>query len=214
MVAQLLERLEGKTSTLFLVAGALLVVFGVLNGVQAATAFEPTGVFGPAGYTVAFVALLGLYPALAGRTPWLARAGGVGAAVGVIGWALVTVLTLLASADVTAPPEELGAVGGVAMALTGLGMVAGYVLVGVACLRSAAHPRALGVLLIAPAAIFALVFAVFAPLGYGEEWGPFVAGSAQALVHLAIGFLLRRQASPERSGRVRRPTGEGAPHAA
>lgn len=210
MTGGLLQRLEGKSPTLFLVAAALLILFAVTKGIEAVTGSSPTDVFGPAGYTVAFVALLGMYPALAGRTPRLARVGGVVAVVGVVGWAAVTALTLAALAGVLPPPEEAGALGGAVLAPAGLGMLAGYLLFGVATLRSGAHPRALGLLLLAPAVIFAAVFAVFAPLGYGETWGPFLAASAQAVVHLAIGLLLRKEASQGRAGRLAGRAGGGA----
>lgn len=191
------DSLERWSATLFLVAGVLLVIFGALLGVEAFTERSaPEDIFGPPGYAIAFVGLLGLYPTLADRSRLLARAGAVIAAVAVAGWMAITVLAFFELAGVLPPVEELGALGAAALAPTGLGMILGYPLFSIASLWSGAHSRALGLLLFAPTVIFVVVFAVVAPLGVAESWGPFVAGSAQAVAHLAIGFVLRTEGVP------------------
>lgn len=189
-----LEPLEDRSATLFLVAGGLLVVFAVLLGVEAVTGGSaPEDVFGPPGFAIAALGLLGLYPALAERSRWLAGIGAVAAAIASVGWAVLTVLSILELVGVSgmATPEET-VFGAVALGATGLGMLLGYPLIAIATLRSDDHPRTLGLLLLAPPVIFVSVFAVLAPiLGEGGAWGPFIAASAQAAAHLAIGFRLR-----------------------
>lgn len=188
--------LEDRSATLFLVAGGLLAVFAGLLGVEATTGGSaPEDVFGPPGYAVAALGLLGLYPALADRSRWMAGIGAVAAAAAAVGWTILTVLSVLEVAGLSgeAAPEET-VLGAVALGATGLGMILGYPLFAIASLRSDPHPRTLGLLLLAPPVIFVAVFAVLAPLlGAGQDagWGPFVAGGAQAVAHLAIGFALR-----------------------
>lgn len=192
-MARILKPLEGRSAPLFLIAGVLLLVFAGLNGVEAATDSAPPDIFGPLGYAVAFVALLGLYPTLVNHSRWSARAGAIAAIVGVLGWAALTVLGVLTAVGVLPPPEELGPAGFAALAPAGLGMVLGYLLFSVATLRSRVYSRTVGVLMLAPPVIFVAVFAVLAPVFGDLEWGPFVAGAAQALVHLALGFTLRKE---------------------
>lgn len=189
-----LQPLEDRNATLFLIAGGLLVVFAVLLGVEGLTGGStPEDVFGPPGFAIAALGLLGLYPALAERSRWLAGIGAVAAAIASVGWAVLTVLSILELAGVSgmAAPEET-VFGAVALGATGLGMLLGYPLIAIATLRSDEHPRTLGLLLLAPPVIFVSVFAVLAPiLGDSGGWGPFIAASAQAVAHLAIGFTLR-----------------------
>jgi hypothetical protein len=42
------------------------------------------------GYVIGFLGLLGLYPTLADRRPWLARAGAVAAILGVVAFSVFT----------------------------------------------------------------------------------------------------------------------------
>lgn len=190
---RLTQPIGDKSATLFLVAGALLCVFAALLAVEAITGGSaPEDVFGPPGYAIAAIGLVGLYPALAERSRWLARIGAVAAGVASVGWAVLSVLSVLEVAGVAgaATPEET-VFGGAALAASGLGMVLGYPLLAIAVLRSDDHPRALGLLLLAPPVIFVAVFAVLAPIGAGEAWGPAIAATAQAVAHLAIGYALR-----------------------
>lgn len=45
--------------------------------------------------------------------------------------------------------------------------------------------------------VFVAVFAVLAPLGVSDAWGPFIAAAAQAAAHLGIGWALLNEAGTE-----------------
>jgi hypothetical protein len=100
--------LEGRSATAFLVSGGLFVIFAGLWGAFAFTDMTSRvlqDVVGPAGWTAAFIGLLGLYPSLADRTVWLSRAGGVFAALGTLGASISTVANFVQLiGDVGEPP--------------------------------------------------------------------------------------------------------------
>lgn len=195
-----MRRLSERTPTLFLVAGGLLVVFAALLGVEAVTGGSaPEDIFGPPGYAIAAIGLVGLYPLLAERSRWMAGIGAVAAAIASVGWTVLTVMSVLELTGAAGAPEET-VIGAVALGATGLGMVLGYPLLATTSLRSDDQPRTLGLLLLAPPVIFIAVFAVLAPiLGDSGGWGPFIAASAQAVAHLAIGTALRGETEPRTS---------------
>jgi hypothetical protein len=145
-------------------------------------------VFGPAGYLLAVVGLLGLYPALAERTPRLARAAAGVAVVPVVGWLVILAVTV--GEVVGAVPAGVGALPGGVLGVHLASLLLTYVLFGVAELRADVHPRSVGgLLLVAPAVWLAmLVGAAVAP---DAAVGPFLVGATQALVHVGLGATLR-----------------------
>lgn len=190
------ESLERRSATLFLVAGLLLAVFAALLGVEAFTnTSAPEDVFGPPGFLVAMVGLLGLYSRLADRGSRLARASAVVAAVAAVGWSVITVAAVAEVAGILPAPEDVGVLGIAIIMVAGITMVLAYVSFGVASLRSDAHSRTLGLLLLTPPTIFG-VMAAGGAIGYTPAWSAFVLGSGQALAHLAIGFTLRSHTEP------------------
>lgn len=185
----LLEALDGKSAMLFLVAGGLTVVFAGLLGVEAFTEqTAPEDVFGPAGFAVAYLGLLGLYPTLAEQTPRLARAGAVFAAIGAVGAGVVSLGSLGAALSVL--PADPGPVAIVFILGLGVGMVPGYVTFGVASLLAGLHSRRLGVLLLAPPAIFVVMLSGILPSVVDVTLSNFILSSGQAIAHLAIGVVL------------------------
>lgn len=199
------RRLERWSPHLFFLAGALFVVFATFWGLWAFT--DLTGrlvqdAFGPAGWAAAFLGAIGYASTLADRTPRLARAGALFAAVGTVG-ALSTVvgnLALLAGV-VTSLPVWVDSL----QVLLLVGILAGFLTVGVATLRTAGRPHTLGLLLLAPAAVFAANFVRVGVLGpTTPTWAPFVLGSGQALALCAIRYSLRTADVPPR--RVAPPT--------
>lgn len=188
--------LERRSATAFLVAGALLVVFAVLLGVEAFMGRSaPEDLFGPAGFLVAMVGLLGLYPTLVDQTPKLARTAAGFAAVAAVGWFVITGLSITEVAGILPPLEDADVVGLTTVFVAGLAMVLAYVSFGVASFRLEGHSRAVGPLLLAPPAIFGVMLTGGA-VGYTPTWSAFVLGSGQALVHLALGATLRAETKP------------------
>lgn len=197
----LFDPLEGRTPAMFLVGGGLLVVFAALLGVEAVTGGSaPEDVFGPAGLAFGFIGLLGLYPALVNRTPWLARAGAVFATLGVVGGVVTSVWHVGLWAAPGAIPDY-ASVFGIGIIL---GMIPGYLSFGVACLRTDVHARIVGLLMLAvPAVITVMLVSVVTALASADT--AVLLASGQALAHLGIGYTLR--AEGVRADRVD-PTGE------
>jgi protein-S-isoprenylcysteine O-methyltransferase Ste14 len=82
--------LERWSATLFLIAGGVLIVYAALTGLEAFLdiTVEQKGL--EVGHVIGFLGLLGLYPTLADRRPWLARAGAVAAILGVVAFSVFT----------------------------------------------------------------------------------------------------------------------------
>lgn len=187
----------GWSALLFFIAGALLIIFTVILGTVAFTDFdvrEVRSVFGPGGFAFAFGALLLLYPSLAERVPWPARAGAFFGLSGLVGSTLVSLTTL---AEVTGIFKAPGWTSALDLLII-IGLIPGFLSFAVAVLRTELYPQTLGYLLIGPAAIFALNFVRGVTLGrWTPIWSPFLLGAAQALVHMAIGLVLRKEAVEE-----------------
>lgn len=199
------KSLERWAPTALFLAGAVLVAFAALLGYEAlADAPAPEDLFGPPGFFLAMVGLLGMNPALAARAPRLARVSAAGAAVAAAGWLLITVFALIEVAGILPALEEMGAFGGAIILLSGVAMILAYVGTGVASLRTGLHSRSVGLLLLAPPAIFGVMLVqavLFAQFGLFSEtsmaWSAVVLSGAQALAHVSIGHLLRNELDPD-----------------
>lgn len=193
--------LERRGTGLFLVAGMSLVVYATFNGIAASTGISYPAVeniFGPGGFVLGFLGLLGLYPNLADRSPKLARIGAVGAALGAVGFTVITVASIGRALGVV--PTEEPAWFPVLLLLVTLGMIPGYLAVATATLRTDVYPRQLGLLLLAPAVIFATMIiqaTLFMQFGLLSEtylaWSATAISGGQAVSHLAIGQVLRTE---------------------
>lgn len=182
------ESLENWSPVLFLFAGGLVIGHAAIRGVEAFTdVAPPPDVFGPTGYLLAVLGLLGLYPALADRTPRLARTAAVVAAVPLVGWVIISASSFGEVAGVL--PSESWVLPGVFFVVHLVTMVLTYVLFGVASLRAGVHSRTVGRLLLVPPALFVVMMAGGATVGYSAP-GAFVVGSGLALAHLSIGAVL------------------------
>lgn len=190
--------LEEWSSTLFLVAGGLLAITTALWALEVFvnTDTEVTrGVFAPAGMAVAFVGMLGLYPSLVDRTPWVARAGALFAAVGIVGMVgrLVAAGGQLVGIYDAAPawvdPFQLPFL---------IGIVLGFITFGVAIVRTDVYSRTVGLLLMVPGILFPVVLATVIVFGGGDF--PYVIhvlhNGADTLVLLGVGYLLRDKTIP------------------
>lgn len=184
-------RIERWTDWLFLIAGVLLIPFAisfVLIGIYGVDV--PENLFAGAGFTLAFLGLLGLYPRLADHVPWLARIGAVFALLGLIGFVAVFLTNLIGLVGISIPDGWSAALN----IPTLPGLIFGFLLFGVAALRSAEFPRTIGILLLAPSLIFILnlgrIMALGGPESVNVEGGAIFA-AGQALTLLALGYTLR-----------------------
>lgn len=155
MVPAAIARLQ-PCPRLYLVAGAVLVGYAALNGAEAFTTatFQKKVLEG--GYVAGFLGLLGLYPSLDDRSPWLARIGAAAAVLGLVAFSVFTIGNVA---------ELVGLVSGdlprwsVFTLMAAVGFVGGYLTVGVAVLHSGTYSRTVGVLLLVPAVIIVLMIA-------------------------------------------------------
>jgi hypothetical protein len=179
--------LEAWSPTLFLVAGVILVGYATVNGVSAFTDLTIEQDIFEFGYVLGFLGLLGVYPRLADRSPKLARAGAVAALLGLIAFIGVTLTNVGYAMGVLS--TERPAWYPVVIVFGVAGFVPGFLLFGVASLRTGAHPRIVGVLLLVPGIIIALML-VHIYAGLDSPVTVFVVSAGQAMSHLAIGTTL------------------------
>ncbi|QLG51067.1 hypothetical protein [Natrinema halophilum] len=183
--------LERWCPMVFLFAGTLLVGYATFNGIHAFTGIEyesAENVFGPGGFALGFLGLLGLYPALRDRSPKLARVGAICAVLGAVAFSVFVVANLGEIAGLISPDPPAWAV--VFLAMAAIGMISGYLTFAVAVVRSDVHSRMLGLLLLVPLAIFATMLTT-SRVGFFPQELAFAISSGQALAYLAIGYILR-----------------------
>lgn len=193
-----LEPFEGKSATLFLAAGGLLVIFAANTGARVFTDGGYSAVHstvGPAGFLLGIVGLLGLSPALAGRTPKLARVAGVVAAIPAVGWFVIAVFGIGRAAGIL-PGMSVVLPVPVVPVLVILTTILTYVLFGVADLRAGVHLRAVSFALLVPAVPFLLLIVGLAVLG-PVEGAEFAIDVGHALAHLTVGIALRTAGVPD-----------------
>lgn len=180
------KSLERWSPSLFLAAGVLFVGHAAVRGIEAFTTMPaPVDVFGPTGYVAALLGLLGLYPALANRTPRISR---VAVAIAVIlgpGWALVAGWNFGEAAGILPPQSTV--VPGVFFFVLIVSTLLLYLLFGFASLRADGHTRVLGIFLLTPATLLVLLLVGGALLSIGPETGGVIIGSGLAICHGAIG---------------------------
>lgn len=184
--------LDGKSATLFLLGGLLMVAFATNTTL---TTFTGSGypviqsVAGPAGFALGTLALFGLYPTLAERTPRLARVAAAVAVFPAIGWTVIVLGGVATTAGVLpaeASPPVVIPIGTIATTLLA------FLLFGITTLRADAHSRLVGILLLVPAAMFVLLMARLAP--------PFVIDSGHLVGILGTGIALRASDTPAERG--------------
>lgn len=192
------KSLEQWRSTLFLIAGGLLAIMATLFGVDVFMNTDTQvarNFFGPAGMTFAFFGMLGLYPALANRTPWLTRAAALFTVIGIVATSVSSVVAgsqlvgILDAQPAWVGPIELPFL---------IGIVLGFITFGVAVLRTDAYSRTVGLLLLVPGILFPVVLGTV--IAMAEGGFPYVIhvfhNGADALALLAVGYLLRPKDVP------------------
>lgn len=202
-----LELIAPRSAVLFLLAGVLSLLYASLWGLMIVADLDypilRDVVFRVPGYVLAAVALLGLYPSLAERSPRFARIGGIFVGLSVVGWlvdGLVGSSRSLAVYLGAEPPAWMAAFG----LLILLGYVVGYPAFGVASLRTDIYSPMVGLALLGPLAVTILNFGIVFT-GNTAPLTRFVVSVGYGLVPLVVGFALRNERFP--TGRAdARPT--------
>lgn len=183
-------RIERWKGLAFMLGGLIFVVDTALVALHLFAGTEPGPLgqgFVGAAWTASFVGLLGLYPRVAERTRRLAQAAAVFAVIGVVVMAAMAAISFA---------YALGVLGGdpgqyAMYFLPGvfLGVVFGFGLFAVACLRTGAYPgRVAGLLLVLP---LTFLFNIGSNVAGFASLGTILAVVAVlAVTKLAIGFLL------------------------
>lgn len=183
--------LERWTPTAFLIAGALLLVFTALTGVEAFTDTTPPrwmgAVFVVPGLVAGHIGLLGFYPKLSQEVPRQAMANSFVVLVAMIA-ALGLFVTEIGSAVIG---EELP-IAGLFYLVMVLMTTVGYLLVSTASFRAGIPSRTVAFLLLLPPAEFMLMMAGIAT-GFTPAWSSFLLSGLQVVAHLAIGFTLQTE---------------------
>lgn len=189
-----LERLSAKLFLLgavILAANAVIVLYDVVEGTVLRL---PLGqVFVGTGWTAVLIGMLGLYPRLAEHRKWLARACAFFAAIGVIGYAVMTVVFAAAVGGLSESTVE--SLTPVFLPPVLVGSLIAFPLFAVTTLLTGAYSRPVGLLLAAPALIF-----VANVLTGGTATSIFAVLIALVVVFGTIGYSLRADsASAERT---------------
>lgn len=183
------DSVEQWSPTLFLIGGALLVGHAAVKGIEAFTDLAaPPDVFVTTGHLVALVGLVGLYPVLVDWTPGVARAAVAVAVVPIVGWVVMTLAQLLAVAGTASSLNRI--IPGALITLIVSSTILTYGLFGAATLRAGEGSRIVGLLVLAPAALFIVLLVDAAITGASAPDGVFI-GGAMALSMMALGYRLR-----------------------
>lgn len=188
------DAMVGWCPHLFMAGGLLVIGFAAVEAYGVVVAGDPVRFPDPrsaflSGYALGFLGLLGVYPRVADRSPWLARLGGLTAALGAVGFSLATVLAVSRLAGVgparSSYPEGFALVVGL---FPVIGFLVGYLSLGVGSLWTEAYPRQLGVLLTAPSLLFALNIAL--AVVDLSPWSSPVIATGEAVAIFLIGYSL------------------------
>lgn len=184
--------LELRRASAFLLAGIILGINAVIVAAEVVVGVERWRVLGQifvgAGWTAAFIGLLGLYPRLADGSRWLSRAGALFAAIGavvftVMGLASFVFYTGIVDGDMTAL---------VPLFLPGviIGSVLGFVAMSVASLRTDVYSQNIGILLLVPPALV-ITNLLTAIVGIEGATSTLAVVVGDTLAMLAIGITIR-----------------------
>jgi len=202
-ITQRLESFEQWSANLFLFGGVMFAISAALTVVAMVTgAVQSNMVLGEAfiaaGWIAPLVGLLGLYPVLADRSTRLVQAGLVFVVIGLVAFVFLAVASIIAfvqSMEITEIPIP------VVILLPGIiaGSLLAFVSFSAASLRSGAHSRTVGLLMLVPSAIFVTNFLIL-PLIRGPGPNPpeigFVITGALSLAMLTIGYVLQTEDVP------------------
>lgn len=188
---RLLESLEQRRSTVFLLAGVLLLIFAA--NTSARTFFGQSwqiaqSLIAPAGFLAGALGLLSLIPGLASQNARIARVAGFISGLTAVYWLIIMMGSL---GDIVGPLPRSEAVFPMVFFLgVYIATILVYIVVGVASLYAGVHSKIVGLLVLGPAVMFLLLMARVAP--------PFAIDLGHALFHLGIGSVLWTTVASER----------------
>ena len=203
--------LESVRATAFLLGGVIFVANTALVAYNVVVGAEGPLILGQAfvgaGWTAAFIGLLGVYPSLAARSRWPARVGAVFAVIGAITMAAMSVTSLGYVAGVLR--GEFSQVVGVFLPGVFLGIILGFGTFGLTSLRSDVVTRNLGLLfLVLPLTfLFNLGTGI---AGFNPLSKVLVVVGVLALTMLAIGYLFRTGGALENRQEMETSSSSGA----
>lgn len=188
--------LERWRATAFVIGGLLLVADAAWlagNIAMGGGDYLVTGqFFVGTGWTAALLGLLGVYPSVAERSRWLARAGVVCTAIGV---ATFGVMAVTVSAEILEVlPFAYDSIGSAFIPGVLIGSVLGFILFSAAVLRTGEFSRSFGLLLLGPPVLVLGNILRFI-LGNSSEMVTLGVVIADAMVILLIGYYLRGSSS-------------------
>lgn len=185
-----------KTITLFAVAAGLMAITaGVFaaEGVLDSDMDLLLGLFAPGGFGIAFLGVLGLYPALADRARTLARAGALFLVIGVIGAIVLVVSHLAQLAGVLADQPTVVTAANLPLLL---GVVLGFGAFAIGGIRTAAYSGTVGLLLAWPAVVFGgLILGSVSGITY-RHWVHIAHSGSEAIVYLSVAYVIRTSRAP------------------
>lgn len=194
--------LEKWSAAAFLVAGVLLLGYAVLSGIETVTEITFQTAFkvgyGQVALLAPVVGLLGLYPRLNDRTPRLSLAGLVITLVAAVGLVVLLVWligTTFMMEGYPAIPEDAPAWTAATLILVFLTLAVGFLLFGVASLRTTVFSRTVDFLLLVPTVMWIglIVGNVVAPSG---PYLSVLAYTPMSVALVAIWHLLRTEPEP------------------
>lgn len=191
------ESLEKRSSGLFLLAGVLLFGYAVSKAIYTFTDVTPVGAFdvtyGGIGLLVTVFGLLSLYPRLRDSAPWLSL-GGIAATLisGILDIALLLQLATMTLQMGRIPdiPADAPAWTVFALFVVFITIFLGFLLFGVASLRTGIFSQRVSVLLLVPAAGWFGLMVANIVLPSGQYLG-LLAYAPISVALLSIGYLLR-----------------------
>lgn len=178
-----LELLEAKSPILFLAGGALYAVL-VINRIlttYTGTSFEPASTIAWVAWILVALGLIGVYPTLVDRRPYLSRAAAAVAVIPAVCSAIVAVgETIKAAGIISEAPGLLG----MAPFAAFITMYLVFALFGITVLLADVHPKSVGILMLVSAAGFPLFMTILSGLP------GFIANGINLIVYLGIGIIL------------------------
>ncbi len=181
--------LADRSPRLLLAAGVLFVGHAAVRGIEAFTTLPtPVDVFGPTGYVVALLGLLGLAWRGTDRTAVLDRVAAGTAGLLLPAWAALAAWNL-AEAAALLPPVTTVVSETLVVGLL-LATLLAYLLFAGASRRGDGQPRSVTLLLVAPAGLLVVLLVGGVVLSLAPAVGGVLVGAGLAAIHLALGARL------------------------
>lgn len=187
--------LERWSAAAFIAAGVLFLVTSALFGSATLTDISHpgwvTGLFGLSGLIASFIGLVGLYPQLVDRAPRIARAG-------------VMTLVIAGIALVVFPLCQFAKTWGidlqslpiVVFLIAVIATISGFLLFGIASLRTRVPSRKVGFLIIGTSITFIVLLVLDMIYGGSPVWVDFIMSMIQSFLLLTLGYAMPTNTIP------------------